>query len=122
MIEKICDEIVITSNELITKSLQEENEILKENAEHNDKVVDKVNWENMWLKKKIAQLKNNWTQLKEYLINDINDRNGHKVAEYEDGGKVSETISPIYTLMEDKSKTMKEVLDKMQELEQESDE
>lgn len=32
-----------------------------------------------------------------------------------------ETISPIYTLMEDKSKTMKEVLDKMQELEQGSD-
>lgn len=64
------------------------------------------------------QLKDNWVKLKEYLINDINDRNGHKLAEYEDGEKVSETISPIYTLMEDKSKTMKEVLDKMQELEQ----
>ena len=63
------------------------------------------------------QLKDNWNKLKEYLINDRNDRNGNKVAEYEDGGKVSETISPIYTLMEDKSKTMKEVLDKMQELE-----
>ena len=32
------------------KRLQEENKILKENAEHNDKVVDKVNWENMLLK------------------------------------------------------------------------
>lgn len=64
------------------------------------------------------QLKDNWVKLKEYLINDINDRNGHKLVEYEDGEKVSETISPIYTLMEDKSKTMKEVLDKMQELEQ----
>ena len=31
--------------------LQKENTILKENAEHNDKVVDKVNWENMLLKK-----------------------------------------------------------------------
>lgn len=32
------------------EELQQENKILKENAEHNDKVVDKVNWENMLLK------------------------------------------------------------------------
>ena len=32
--------------------LQQENKILRENAENNDKVVDKVNWENMLLKKK----------------------------------------------------------------------
>lgn len=32
-------------------TLQEENKVLKENSEHNDKVVDKVNWENMLLKK-----------------------------------------------------------------------
>ena len=63
----------------------------------------------------------NWNKLKEYLINDINDRNGTKIAEFEEGNRVSETISPIYTLMEDKSRTMKEVLDKMQELEQGSD-
>ena len=60
-------------------------------------------------------------KLKEYLINDINDRNGTKIVEFEEGNRVSETISPIYTLMEDKSRTMKEVLDKMQELEQGSD-
>ena len=36
---------------------REENKILRENAEHNDKVVDKVNWENMLLKKKNKQLK-----------------------------------------------------------------
>ena len=52
------------------------------------------------------------------MINDINNRNGNRVVEYEDGRKASETISQIYTLMEDKSKTMKEVLDKMQEIEQ----
>lgn len=72
-------------------------------------------------------LKDNWNKLKEYLINDINNRNGNrvveckkvgKVNEYEKGVNVIETISPIYTLMEDKSKTMKEVLDKMQEIEQ----
>ena len=39
------------------KQLQQENKILKENAENNDKVVDKVNWENMLLKKENEQLK-----------------------------------------------------------------
>ena len=33
------------------QSLKKENKILRENAEHNDKVVDKVNWENQKLKK-----------------------------------------------------------------------
>lgn len=33
------------------QSLKKENKILRENAEHNDKVVDKVNWENLKLKK-----------------------------------------------------------------------
>lgn len=65
----------------------------------------------------LLSYKENWNKLKEYLISDINDRNGTKIAEFEDGNRVSETISPIYTLMEDKSRTMKEVLDKMQELE-----
>ncbi len=37
--------------------LQQENKILKENAKNNDKVVDKVNWENMLLKKENKQLK-----------------------------------------------------------------
>lgn len=69
----------------------------------------------------VKSLKDNWNKLKEYMINNINNRNGYKVAEYEDGGKVSETISPIYTLMEDKSTTMKEVLRKIQELEKGSD-
>lgn len=46
--------------------LQQENKILKENAENNDKVVDKVNWENMLLKKENEQLKDNWNDLKKY--------------------------------------------------------
>lgn len=41
----------------LSEQLQKENKILKENAEHNDKVVDKVNWENMLLKKENKQLK-----------------------------------------------------------------
>ena len=47
------------------EQLQKEIKILKENAEHNDKVVDKVNWENMLLKKENKQLKSNWNKLKE---------------------------------------------------------
>ena len=43
-----------------------ENKILRENAEHNDKVVDKVNWENMLLKKENEKLKDNWNDLKKY--------------------------------------------------------
>ena len=35
------------------EKLEKENKILRENAEHNDKVVDKVNWENRLLKDKI---------------------------------------------------------------------
>ena len=39
------------------KQLQQENKILRENANHNDKVVDKVNWENQLLKKENQELK-----------------------------------------------------------------
>ena len=38
------------------QKLKKENKILKENAENNDKVVDKVNWENQLLKKQIKTL------------------------------------------------------------------
>ena len=51
-------------NEMI--NWKEESKILRENAEHNDKVVDKVNWENQLLKKENKQLKGNWNKLKEY--------------------------------------------------------
>ena len=37
--------------------LKKENKILRENAEHNDKVVDKVNWENQKLKKQLEEAK-----------------------------------------------------------------
>ena len=54
------------------EQLQQENKILKENAEKNDKVVDKVNWENMLLKKENEQLKDNWNKLKEWASNFYN--------------------------------------------------
>ena len=39
------------------KQLQQENKILRENAENNDKVVDKSNWENLKLKKELEEYK-----------------------------------------------------------------
>lgn len=53
--------------EKYTIKLQQENKILRENAENNDKVVDKVNWENQLLKKENKQLKDNWNKLKEWV-------------------------------------------------------
>lgn len=50
-----------------TDELEQENKILKENAEHNDKVVDKVNWENMLLKKENQQLKSDINKLQKEL-------------------------------------------------------
>lgn len=50
-------DIKIEVYEQLIEKLQQENKILKENAENNDKVVDKVNWENMLLKKENKQLK-----------------------------------------------------------------
>lgn len=52
-------------NEMV--NWKEENKILKENAENNDKVVDKINWENQLLKKENKKLKDNWNKLKEYI-------------------------------------------------------
>ena len=49
------------------QSLKKENKILRENAKHNDKVVDKVNWKNMLLKKENKQLKDNWNKLEEFI-------------------------------------------------------
>ena len=52
-------------NEL--EQLQQENKILKENAENNDKVVDKVNWENQLLKKENKQLKEEKRKVRDYI-------------------------------------------------------
>ena len=54
-------------NEMI--NWKEENKILRENAEHNDKVVDKVNWENMLLKKENKQLKDKLSKIETLIIN-----------------------------------------------------
>ena len=53
VIQEFIDTIVQLQQE--NQSLKKENKILRENAEHNDKVVDKVNWENQKLKKQLEE-------------------------------------------------------------------
>ena len=48
---------------------KEESKILRENAENNDKVVDKVNWENMLLKKENKQIKDKLSKIETLIIN-----------------------------------------------------
>lgn len=81
----------------LSEQLQRENKILRENAKHNDKVVDKVNWENMLLKKENKQLKDNWNELREVI---------RKKQDY-------------YRYVKDNRyrKFLSELLDKMQEIE-----
>ena len=78
------------------QSLEKENKILRENAEHNDKVVDKVNWENQKLKKQLEEykrlgfehlnnkcnkLENQQKEFIEWLINEIN-INPYNISDY----------------------------------------
>ena len=51
---KLANDIKKLQQEL--SKTKKENEILTKNAEHNDKVVDKVNWENMFLKDKLKKI------------------------------------------------------------------
>lgn len=57
-----------TVNEIVSPILKE-NKILRENAENNDKVVDKVNWENMLLKKENKQLTDKLSKIETLIIN-----------------------------------------------------
>ena len=55
VIQEFIDTIIQLQQE--NQSLKKENKILRENAEHNDKVVDKINWENQKLKKQLEEYK-----------------------------------------------------------------
>lgn len=57
-----------TVNEIVRPILKE-NKILKQNVENNDKVVDKVNWENMLLKKENKKLKDKISKIETLIIN-----------------------------------------------------
>ena len=54
---------------ILTNKLYKENKILKENAEINDKVVDKINWDNQLLKKENKELKDKLSKIETLIIN-----------------------------------------------------
>ena len=64
VIQEFIDTIVQLQQE--NQSLEKENKILRENAEHNDKVVDKFNWENQKLKEENKRLYNTIEELSQY--------------------------------------------------------
>ena len=64
VIQEFIDTIVQLQQE--NQSLRKENKILRENAEHNDKVVDKFNWENQKLKEENKRLYNTIEELSQY--------------------------------------------------------
>lgn len=74
MIEKICNEIGVTPEQLIIKQLQQENQQLKNDI---NKLQKELNEENLQcskysiefndLKEKNKQLRDNWNKLKKYI-------------------------------------------------------
>ena len=126
----------------LSEQLQQENKILKENSENNDKVVDKVNWENMLLKKENKQLQerieylersnnrredtileqrqrlndleDNWNKLKEWVKNNI------KYWEKEEKNWIEMGIAKVGGEANNKI-IFKMILDIVEELEQGSD-
>ena len=83
------------------EQLQQENKILKENAENNDKVVDKVNWENMLLKKENKQLKDKLSKIETLIINHNCDT-GDIYYKYNSKFLKSELKQRILEILEDK--------------------
>ena len=64
------------------EQLQKEIKILKENAEHNDKVVDKVNWENNLLKGKNKKYKEVINKAIEYIKSYKTDYSPYELSDY----------------------------------------
>ena len=91
-------------------NLVKENKALKENAENNDKVVDKANWENQLLKKENKKLKDNWNKLKDFVSKT-------KIKEFEKafGKRYGKTFTQAEIIV------FNMIIEKMQELEQGSD-
>lgn len=109
----------------LSEQLQQENKILRENAENNDKVVDKVNWENQLLKKENQQLQ----ERIEYLERSNNRREDtileqrQEISDLEDNwNKLKDYIETIYNGCPPYEKeVVMFIIDKMQELEKGSD-
>ena len=101
-------------NEMV--NWKEESKILRKNAENNDKVVDKVNWENQLLKKENKQLKIQ-ISAREEVYNRL-ESNWNKLTEI---AKSQSGFTKRADLKGGLWFEIDELLDKMQELEQGSD-
>ena len=94
------------------KQLQQENKILKENAENNDKVVDKVNWENQKLKKELEEYKTLGFEHLNDKCNKLENQQKEFISYLEN--KIKEPVG--YNLLYDnKQQAYKEILSKYNE-------
>ena len=112
VIQELIDTIVQLQEE--NQSLKKENKILRENAEHNDKVVDKVNWENQKLKKQLEEykrlgfehlndkcnkLENQQKEFIEWLTNETN-INPYDISDYVYEDIINTILSKYYEIIE----------------------
>ena len=90
VIQEFIDTIIQLQQE--NQSLEKENKILRENAEHNDKVVDKVNWENQLLKK----------QQKEFIEYLENEKNiyPYNISDYTYEDIINTILSKYYEIID----------------------
>lgn len=102
MIEKICNEIGITPEQIIIEKLQQENEQLKEELEEYKNPNKYFKYANKNVTDENKQLKDNWDKLKKIIKKKFVAQGGFTSYEWND--------------------LLNELLDKMQELERESDE
>ena len=90
VIQEFADTIIQLQQE--NQSLEKENKILRENAEHNDKVVDKVNWENQ-------KLKNQQKEFVEWLENEKNIY-PYDISDYTYEDIINTILSKYYEIIE----------------------
>lgn len=84
------------------QELKKENKILRENAEHNDKVVDKVNWENQSLKKQLEEYKYS------HSCSFVNICKNVKIANYNQQKEFIEYITSYIELLNNKPDLLEE--------------
>lgn len=102
--------------------VRNESKILKENAEHNDKVVDKVNWENMLLNKENQQLKKQVDEYKKLGFKYLQDKNNNletqqkEFIEYLENESILHPQYGEYTYYGYRRKIIGEILSKYKEI------
>ena len=101
------------------KKLEQENKILKENAEHNDKVVDKVNWGNQQLKKENQKYKEVIDKAIKCIDYNTKYRNGADIYQFVDiESEILESLKFILELDEENGNAyLKEFNDWLKEVE-----